>query len=104
MTDYIDVVKSAVADGILGSELCPEPGYWHWPVVDADRLPVALRHSYAQYGEVRWFGYNPYNEHNWVGGMCHVHSDDADTVNAERLNNGLTPLECETCEVKYGEK
>lgn len=40
-------------------------------------------------------------QHVWVGGMCYVHAEDAESVNAERLNNGLTPLECETCEATY---
>lgn len=41
--------------------------------------------------------------HTWVGGMCYVHAEDADTVNTERVVKGLEPLECERCEAKYGE-
>jgi len=41
------------------------------------------------------------DDHVWVGGMMYVHNEDADTVNAERLANGLDPLECERCEVEF---
>lgn len=41
--------------------------------------------------------------HTWVGGMCYVHDEDAESTNAERLDKGLDPLECERCEAKYGE-
>lgn len=39
--------------------------------------------------------------HTWVGGMCYVHEDDAEAVNAERLSKSLTPLECENCGESY---
>lgn len=41
--------------------------------------------------------------HVWVGGMCYVDNEDAETVNAERLTRGLDPLECERDGAKYGE-
>ncbi len=41
------------------------------------------------------------DDHVWLGGMMYVHNEDADTVNAERLANGLDPLECERCPATY---
>lgn len=39
--------------------------------------------------------------HSWVGGMMVVHSEDAESVNAERLAQGLEPLECDDCGEAY---
>lgn len=39
--------------------------------------------------------------HTWVGGMCFVHDEDAESVNAERVANGLKPLECQNCDAAY---
>lgn len=39
--------------------------------------------------------------HVWVGGMCIVDGEDAFSINAERLEKGLSPLECEKCEKTY---
>lgn len=50
LKEVLDLVK----DGILGSELCPEPDYWHWPVLKPDLLSGFLRENYKKYGEIRW--------------------------------------------------
>jgi len=32
-----------VEKGILGSELCPEPNYWHWPILKPELIPEELK-------------------------------------------------------------
>jgi hypothetical protein len=41
--------------GILGRELCPEPSYWHWPVVDKEKLPVEFLVDLELFGEIRYY-------------------------------------------------
>jgi hypothetical protein len=45
-----------VDEGVLGRELCPTEDYWHWPVIQPEKLPSGLRRVYKIYGEVRWHG------------------------------------------------
>ncbi len=51
----IDRIRQLEADGILHSESCPEPNYWHWLVKLPSLLPDDLKQDYEQYGEVRWY-------------------------------------------------
>ena len=53
----IEEINQAVADGVLHSECCPEPNFWHWLVKDETRLSERLRRIYDHYGEIRWHGY-----------------------------------------------
>lgn len=52
---HLEEIKQLVDDGILGRELCPEPKYWHWQILDADRLPEKYR-IFIELGEVRFYG------------------------------------------------
>lgn len=45
-------VKQLVEDGVLGAELCPEPTYWHWPILQPEKLPQKF-HEFIDYNEVR---------------------------------------------------
>lgn len=51
----IDEIWKAVEDGVLGSEQCPDPDYWHWPVKEPKKLSDRLAAIYIVYGEVRWY-------------------------------------------------
>lgn len=48
-------IKELVESGVLGPELCPEPTYWHWPVLDPERLPQKFQADLVHYGEVRFY-------------------------------------------------
>lgn len=51
----LDLIHALVLDGVLGLELCPEPNYWHWPVLKPDLLPDQFTQDYLNYGEVRLY-------------------------------------------------
>jgi hypothetical protein len=53
MRQQFERIQALVDKGILGRELCPEPGYWHWNIVKPDELPEEFRH-FIPIGEVRW--------------------------------------------------
>jgi hypothetical protein len=56
----IDIIRDLVQEGVLGPELCPDPDYWHWPVLRADLVPESLEvygdSDYGYASEVRWYG------------------------------------------------
>ena len=49
-------IEILVAEGVLSSELCPTPNYWHWNVLEPEKLPDHFRPDYLSYGEIRWYG------------------------------------------------
>jgi len=49
-------IEILVAEGVLSSELCPTPNYWHWDVLEPEKLPDHFRPDYLSYGEIRWYG------------------------------------------------
>jgi hypothetical protein len=49
----LDEIQELVAQGVLGRELCPDPYYWHWPILKPEALPAKFSAS-LQLGEVRW--------------------------------------------------
>lgn len=53
---FVPAVKELIGEGILGAEECPNPDYWHWPVLDEERLPEWLKANYETYDEIRWYG------------------------------------------------
>jgi len=53
--DGINAINSLVKKGVLGKELCPEPDYWHWHVLQIDEIPVWLKPYYHEHcNEIRW--------------------------------------------------
>lgn len=52
-------INRMIEAGILGPELCPEPDYWHWPVLKPAELPDDQSENFigdhAAYGEVRLY-------------------------------------------------
>jgi hypothetical protein len=50
-----ELIKKLEEEGVLGSELCPEPHYWHWPVLKPELLPESLKQDIADYGEIRLY-------------------------------------------------
>ena len=53
--ETLNMINELVDSGILGSEQCPDPNYWHWPVLQPDRLPDWIRSNYNHYGEIRFY-------------------------------------------------
>jgi hypothetical protein len=53
MQEQFDEIQELVKQGILGRELCPEPTYWRWPILEPDKLPEKFKDS-IPLGEVRW--------------------------------------------------
>jgi hypothetical protein len=49
----LERIQNLVAQGILGRELCPEPKYWHWPILKPNELPEEFA-EFKELGEVRW--------------------------------------------------
>lgn len=49
-----DEIQNLISEGVLGSEHCPTPAYWHWPVLQPERLPEKFLEQYRLYGEIRW--------------------------------------------------
>lgn len=56
LTDRLDEIRELEDEGVLHSESCPTPDYWHWLVKDLDRLPEKFKPDYEKYGEIRWYG------------------------------------------------
>ncbi len=56
---WVNVIKDLQKSGIVGRELCPVQdgyggtAYWHWEVLQPDRLPPHLKVIYKIHGEVR---------------------------------------------------
>lgn len=48
-------ILELVEKGILGGELCPEPSYWHWPVLFPEKLPVEFMVDFELFKEVRYY-------------------------------------------------
>ena len=48
-------IKELEAQGILGPERCPEPHYWHWPVLKPELLPEDWKFCYEEFGEIRLY-------------------------------------------------
>lgn len=52
-------INRMIDAGIVGFELCPEPDYWHWPVLKPKELPEDEWENfigdYAAYGEIRLY-------------------------------------------------
>lgn len=48
-------IRLLEAAGILGDELCPEPDYWHWPVLKPEELPEDFKQDFDSYREVRLY-------------------------------------------------
>lgn len=53
-TSTIEEIRRLEKAGVLGWEQCPEPDYWHWPVLKENELPERFREMYEAYGEIRW--------------------------------------------------
>jgi hypothetical protein len=51
-----ELIRQLEEDGVLGREQCPEEYYWHWPVLQPEKLPEALKKNYETYGEIRYKG------------------------------------------------
>lgn len=51
--DRLDRIRELGAQGIVGRELCPEPEYWHWPILQPEKLPEEFKH-FIRLGEVRF--------------------------------------------------
>lgn len=56
MTALIDEIREHEKQGVLSSECCPEPNYWHWHVYQPGKLSSRLASIYIVYGEIRWYG------------------------------------------------
>jgi hypothetical protein len=53
--DKIKRIRKLVEDGILGEEMCPDPRYWHWPILKPE-LEHQIPQDIARYeGEVRLY-------------------------------------------------
>lgn len=52
-SEQLEAIDELIEKGVLGTELCPEQTYWHWPVLDSEQLPAWLAESYRTYGEIR---------------------------------------------------
>lgn len=48
-------IRELEEKGVLGREECPEPNYWHWPVLLPEHLPVDFMVDYEIFGEVRYY-------------------------------------------------
>ena len=48
-------IRELESRGILGPELCPDPYFWHWPVIREDLLPVEFLVDYEMFGEIRYY-------------------------------------------------
>lgn len=51
----LKMIRGLVKDGILASESCPEPDYWHWTVLKPELLSGQLKTDFEVYGEVRLY-------------------------------------------------
>lgn len=51
----IENIRDLVRSGVLDSESCPQPNYWHWRVKRPDDLPNWLLPCYIDYGEIRCY-------------------------------------------------
>jgi hypothetical protein len=49
------MISELVESGVLGSELCPERYYSHWPVLKPELLPDWLQLNYKNWGEIRFY-------------------------------------------------
>jgi hypothetical protein len=52
---FMACVEELIASGVVGAEMCPEECYWHWPVLQADKLPKWLVNNHVNYGEIRYY-------------------------------------------------
>jgi hypothetical protein len=52
----IYLIYKLVEEGVLDREECPEPNYWHWTVLQPEKLPESLLEIYKEFGEIRWYG------------------------------------------------
>ena len=48
-------IRELESRGILGRELCPDPNYWHWPVIKKDLLPIEFLVDFELFGEIRYY-------------------------------------------------
>lgn len=48
-------IRELESSGVLGPELCPDPYYWHWPVVKKELLPEEFLKHYEIFGEIRYY-------------------------------------------------
>lgn len=48
-------IKDLEEQGVLGFEMCPEPHYWHWPVLKPELLPEHFQQDLKDYGEIRLY-------------------------------------------------
>lgn len=48
-------IRELESRGILGPEDCPDPNYWHWPVLRKDLLPVEFLVDFEMFGEIRYY-------------------------------------------------
>jgi hypothetical protein len=54
MSDEYSQIRVLMTEGVIGQEFCPEPTYWHWPVLKPECLPDKWQDVYRRYGELRW--------------------------------------------------
>ena len=52
-TNVLSRIKGLQDAGIIGRELCPEPDYWHWPILKPEEVPDNLR-QFVVGNEIRW--------------------------------------------------
>jgi len=50
----IETIRQLEKEGVLGPEQVPEPDYWHWPVLEPEKLPPFLVAQWLRLGEIRW--------------------------------------------------
>lgn len=53
--ETLNMIRALEASGVLDSEQCPNPDYWHWPVLIPEMLPDCLKSNFTNYGEIRFY-------------------------------------------------
>lgn len=53
--DELKDIEELVKKGVLGAEMCPEPSFCRWPVLEPGQLPAWADKIYRMYDEIRWY-------------------------------------------------
>lgn len=55
----LDAIKILIDKKILGPEECPEKDYWHWSILDHEKLPAVFLNDAKDFEEIRCYFTEP---------------------------------------------